>query len=243
MYDHLYVYETCVTDKIIDDKKFICLDFIDLNEIEKYKDKEVIAFISIQTRYKMEKLGFSFKVEYNEKTYSTEFLISFFNKLTLTEDMVLLPYGAILNGIQADEFFIRPNTGTKYFPGCTVKRDEIETFNQTYKVPNDLLCARSSTVDIISEKRCFIAVNDKCILTESLYSHNKYDPNLTDFDVSEITKQLYSITEFCLLPEVVVADFALLSNGDVRLVEFNYCMTSGIYNCDMKKIIEYYETI
>ncbi|AXH72453.1 MAG: hypothetical protein [Caudoviricetes sp.] len=239
--DHLYVYETCVTDKILNDNtKFICLDFIDLEEIEKHKHKEVIAFISIQTRYKMEKLGFNFHINYNPEVYTTKYLISFFNDYTLTGDMVLLPYGAILNGFHGDEFFIRPNAGTKYFPGCTVKYDEFDVFNNTYKIPKDLLCARSSIIDIVSEKRVFLSIKEKRIITESLYSHNKYDNSRPDFNVTDICSEILKVPEIDMLPDVVVADFALLLDNTVKLVEFNYAMTSGIYGCDMNKIIETY---
>lgn len=240
MEDVVVFYETCVTDKFLDNKNYICLDLVDFDKLGKYIDKKIIGFISIGSRTKLEKIGFKFLIEDNPYQYTSQFLISYFNNLTLTKDMVLLPFSAILNGLQCDEFFIRPNTGDKYFPGCTVKYDDLDVFKNTYKVPGDVLCARSSIANILSEKRTFIDIENNKVITESLYSHDRNKSNTLDFDITDISSKIFAMDEKYMLPDIVVADFALLDNGEIKLIEFNCAITSGLYNCDINKLIDWY---
>lgn len=228
------LYETVVTDKFIENKDFICLDLIDVCDLD--KSQTYICFVSHQTRKKLEKENINIYLNDHPDQFTTKFLISHFNEFTLTQDMVLVPFGAILNGVQAETIFIRPNTGFKLFPGQSLNINDIETFSNTYKISNDVLCARSSTVNIVSEKRTFINCINKHKITESLYAHDR-KPVGKDFDVTDILEKIFSKDEIDLLPDRVVADFALLDNGEIRLIEFNSIITSGHYNCNMYDII------
>lgn len=234
------LYETVITDNFIEKSNFICLDLVDIDKLD--KSETYHCFVSHQTRKKLEKENIDFSFSDSPSQFTTEFLISHFNELTLTGDMVLVPFGAILNGLTTDEIFIRPNTGFKIFPGQTLKINELDLFKKTYNIPNDVLCGRSSTVGIVSEKRTFLNVVDKKLITQSLYCHNGEDA-IIDFNVSDIINVLFEKDEICLLPDIVVADFALLDTGDIRLVEFNSLITSGHYSCNIIDIIKHIENI
>ena len=227
-------YETCVTDKVIDKINFICLDFVDICDIQKYKVNPILAFVSHQTRKKLEKDGFTFVIEDIPEQFTTLFLLSYFNKFTLTEDMVLLPFGSILNGLTTDKFFVRPNSGNKIFTGQVVDVKEFDIFKKTYNIPDDCLCARSSVTEIMSEKRTFVDVKNKKIISQSLYSFsNTTGPN---FDVEDIFNDVINSFYVDMLPDFIVMDFALLKDGSIKLVEFNSVITSGHYSCDIVNI-------
>lgn len=236
------VYETCVTDKILDNEDFICLDFIDVETLS--KDKNIIAFISIQTRNKMEKLGFNFVIDFDPNLYSVSFLIAFFNEFLMTDDYVLVPYGGIKNAIKnpLENFFIKPDQGSKHFPGCITNLKDIDIFDRTYKIPKDLLVGISSCAKIVSEKRTFLNIENRSIIAESLYAHKGCKKG-QDFSVNNIVSKIFDVIEICMFPEIVVADFALLESGEIKLIEFNFALTSGLYNCDITKLLNFYNNL
>lgn len=229
-------YETCVTNKIIERQNFICLDFVDIPEIQKYKDSPIIAFVSHQTRKKLENDGFVFMVNDYPDQFTSQYLLSYFNKFTLTGDMILVPFGSILNGLTTENFFLRPNSGNKLFTGQVVNVNEFNIFKNTFNIPDDCLCARSSTIDILSEKRSFVDTRNKTIITQSLYSFS--DKTDVDFNIENNVKEILDSFYVDMLPDIIVMDFALLKDDTIKLVEFNSVITSGHYNCDIDKIIE-----
>lgn len=228
------LYETVVTGDFIKSPDFICLDLINIDDIN--TNEIYHCFVSHQTRKKLEKHKINFSFSDHPETFTTAFLIAHFNDMTLTGDMILIPYGAIKNSLIEDSFFIRPNTGFKVFPGQVVDVDQLDLFEKTYKVAPDILCGRSSVVDIISEKRTFLNIRDKLIIDESLYSHD--DIEIKDFDVRKAVNDLFERDSSYLLPDYVVADFALLKSGEIKLIEFNSIITSGHYNCNVLKLVE-----
>lgn len=236
------LYETVCTDSYIKSPNFICLDDVDINKIDKRETYH--CFVSLETKRKLLENKIKISVEDNPNQFTSQFLLSHFRDMMLSTDMVLVPFGAIFNGLNIEdtEVFLRPNSGYKVFPGQVVSLKEIGLFNSTYKIQNDILCARSSVVDIVSEKRTFLSIPNRKIITESLYSHDKNKQSI-DFSVEEIVNELFSKIEVDLLPDVIVADFALAYDGGVRLIEFNSATTSGLYQCNIGKIISEIESL
>lgn len=236
------LYETVCTDSYIKSPNFICLDDVDINDLDKRETYH--CFVSLETKRKLLENKIKISVEDNPDQFTSQFLLSHFNDMILSTDMVLVPFGAIFNGLDIEdtEVFLRPNSGYKVFPGQVVNLKEIGLFNSTYKIQNDVLCARSSVVDIVSEKRTFLSIPNRKIITESLYSHDKNKQSI-DFPVEKVVDKLFSKIEVDLLPDIVVADFALTNEYEVKLIEFNSAITSGLYKCDIGKIISEIESL
>ena len=236
------LYETVCTDSYIKSPNFICLDDVDINDLDKRETYH--CFVSLKAKRKLLENKIKISVEDNPDQFTSQFLLSHFNDMILSTNMVLVPFGAIHNGLDIDteEVFLRPNSGYKIFPGQVVSLKEIRLFNSTYKIQNDVLCARSSVVDIVSEKRTFLSIPNRKIITESLYSHDTKKQSI-DFYVDDIVKRLFAKMEVDLLPDVIVADFALTYDNKVKLIEFNSATTSGLYKCNIGQIITEIENL
>ena len=227
------------TPEDTDDIKYYCVD-----EVINSYDNEIILikflygiakkyhtfFTTLKVRRILEYANLNYPdVVYN---YKMSRVASYFD--ILSDDGVFLPYAMIRKRYKDKSFFIRPDSSNKTFPGVVVKAGELSIFEQTYKVNDETLCFVSGVKNIVSEKRTFIDVDNKKIISSSVYYHG-YDISI-DFDVTDAVNKILFENPNSNLYRYIVADFALLEDGSIGLIEFNSPHTSGFYNCDFEKI-------
>lgn len=227
------------TPENTDDIKYYCVDKV----INSY-DKEIIfikflyglakKYHTFFTTLKVRRILEDENLNYPDVCYNYKMsrVASYFD--ILSDDGVFLPYAIVKKRYKDKSFFIRPDGSNKAFPGVVVKAGELLIFDQTYKVNDETLCFVSSVKNIVSEKRTFIDVDNKKIISSSVYYHG-YDISI-DFDITDAVNKILFNNPNINLYRYIVADFALLEDGSVGLIEFNSPHTSGFYNCDFEKI-------
>ena len=172
----------------------------------------------------------------------------------LNDEFLTLPYGMILRmnkkypnekGWGKDtesKLFIRSDSGFKKFQGglYTVK----EFFSEAKRVnlfKEDLLITSEPNL-IDAEYRCVIRSEyddttglwSNKVVTSSCYSHDN-NGSLEDYAIKKIEDDLNTST-YRPFPMWVLD--VVMSNGKLYQLEANSLNTSGLYNCNMKLIVE-----
>lgn len=203
-----------------------------------------IFFVSLQTRTVLEKKGFHPIISDTPFMFQPSFLLVACPEYVLSPDMVFLPMGRIgkIPETMPDLFFIRPNSGSKTFPGQVLKRSDIKTFMETYRSvsPYDMVGV-ATPHDIKLEIRTFLDTTNGQIISLSPYHHadeaNVAEPQATiPDDLTDIAKKVADSLFNAGISEIIVADFAVTADG-TKLIELNSVSTSGIYNASVHEIV------
>lgn len=232
----IVLYQSCILDYIPENDKDIVFINIDdtLNKLPEYLkifDSTRIDYLVYSSIKTNRSIGNGF-LSTHSKLFTANSLLSYFDNL-VSDDGVLLPFKQIKNRYDSSSFFIKPDSGSKIFPGQVVKLGGLDIFDKTYRIPDDTLCFVSSVKNIVSEKRAFLNVESREIMDSSLYFHDGIET--PGFTIEEAVSDLVNNPNIELY-DFVVADFALMDDGSVKLIELNAPFTSGFYDCDIKKI-------
>lgn len=139
--------------------------------------------------------------------------------------------------------FVRPISSLKIFPGTVLKPENLDDWLQNYGhgIDPETEIAISEYTDIWAEWRFFV-INGE-VITGSQYKLNgRLENRPADRDLLMIAHA--AVTQWLPLPNCVM-DLALTKEG-LKVVEFNCIHSSGLYDCNAKKIVtaiaELYET-
>lgn len=186
-----------------------------------------VLCVSLQMRGKLARAGIHPIVNDSPWHFEPSLLMAHCPQRLLSENMFILPFGNLTRRRAIlPRFFIRPNSGNKSFPGQVINFSEIETLKRSYAIRDETLVCIASERPIRAERRCIIDVTEGRIIAQTRYAHDN-KPSL-EFTV-DYDRDWRGLIPTDLLPDVVVADFALTNDG-VRLIELNSISTSGLYD-------------
>lgn len=149
--------------------------------------------------------------------------------------------------------FARPTQDNKYFDGKVYSFSDLKVFHDEImnggsgiytKLNGETSILLGEVHDIISEYRFFIV--DKKIVTYSQYKLNGklYTSVLVDQEIIDFVNEMihfrgatHGFNSWGGPARAYVMDVAKLSNGNLKIVEFNNFNSSGFYLCDPQKIV------
>jgi len=141
------------------------------------------------------------------------------------------------------KMFVRPDTGRKLFPGQVVGTSDtdIDLFLETYRLGFDPLplVIVDHVRPVVSEKRHFIDLARRVVVSASLYGHDGMEAG-PDFDAWPALERVFDAGAH-LGDELCVCDVCLLQDGSMAVVELNGFSTSGLYDCRFDKLLAAYE--
>ena len=184
--------------------------------------------------------AFGFSDNTNTSSYMSEINMDLF----FNHDAIYLPFGAIthnkdkLSKIFCNDIFIRPDSGFKTFTGISTTIDkldfELSSIKQISNPGNNEMCLISSAKEIYSEYRMVIC--DREVVTGSQYRWNgKLDVRI---DVHhEAWACAESVSKLQWQPDVCYVVDIFMGERGPRIGEFNSFACSGLYNCDLNKIV------
>lgn len=173
---------------------------------------------------------------------------SFLGKYLFNQDYIMLPLMELRRrkeeiykqfGVDGC-IFIRPNDGNKCMNGCVMPHDEFDRemsiLYNYYNVPLDSILIIISSPKVITREWRYVVV-DREIITFSQYKENW--EIVRKNDENRVARQLvFDITREEWSPDkCYVLDIAE-SNGEIGLLELNSFSCSGLYSCDMDKIVK-----
>lgn len=185
--------------------------------------------------------AFGFKSETNTSYYMSQLpRHNFFN-----HDSIYLPFGSIvqakemLHSVYGNKIFIRPDSGFKSFTGFDVSIDELEMeIDSLRQLKNPMpheMCLVAKYKPILAEYRIVVCNNE--IVTGSQYRWDgKMDVRI------DIHNDAWSFAQSAVadaewqLDTCYVVDIFLGEDGP-KIGEFNSFASSGLYNCDVDKIV------
>lgn len=136
-----------------------------------------------------------------------------------------------------DTIFIRPSSHRKTFTGTTLNRlnvdYEINSMDQITSVMDDTLILVAKAKDIINEYRFVIIDNE--IVASSGYSWDDKPVECPSEACKSFVREILSMGYSVDLAYTI--DVAETPTG-YSVVEFNSFSSAGLYNCDVKPIVE-----
>jgi hypothetical protein len=145
----------------------------------------------------------------------------------------------IFNDIfKSNSLFVRPDSGAKEFSGRIVysKNCNLEFFDYGfYHEDPNLLVVISSSKKIEKEWRLVVA--NKKVITGSQYKINCELESSPDCP-EEIIEFGNKIVNMDWEPDPIYTIDVCSSNGKLYLLEINSFSCSGLYDCDIKKIVQ-----
>jgi len=178
----------------------------------------------------------------NTTQYMSKLPIEWF----FNSESIYLPFGQIMskidfiNKVYGDRLFIRPDSGFKSFTGFNVNIEDLEfelsSRAQTEPVFYDELCLVAKEKQILGEYRFVIC--DKKVVTGSQYRYDgvldiRIDVNSDALKMAEKVAQHPWQMDTCY-----VVDIFLDALGAPSIGEFNSFSSSGLYSCDVDKIVK-----
>lgn len=187
----------------------------------------------------------------DDSFFSFSNTLSMFRNYMLNSDGVFLPYRCLYSPVSSvvsnmgEKIFIRPDSGNKSFSGQVIDNTEesIRQFKRTTRIDDREMVFITQNKDVGSEIRVFLYDD---IISSSFYEHA--DSPQKSIEINNAIKNICEnmvvmIKENCGLYEFIVADFTILPNGEIKLVEINNAYTSGFYKADVGKILQKSKTI
>lgn len=175
-----------------------------------------------------------FKDNLRVSDYMSRFPLEWF----LNSDVFFTPFGILKQKKPIHPVFIRPNSPFKIFTGFEVTPEnfeqEMSSLVQIQNVQNDEMIMVSSSKDIQSEYRCVIV--DGKVSAYSTYQWDDIHDVRRDIlpDCLELAEKIakYSYQ----LDNAYVVDVCMTESGP-KIVEFNSFCSSGMYACDLEKVV------
>lgn len=144
----------------------------------------------------------------------------------------------------SDCIFVRPDSGFKNFTGLVVHEADFLRCYDTFDPYNDAKYDSSDRLVIVSEpanilKEYRLIVVDKKVVAGSTY---RVYGNLESYNVENCPEYNHLVQYAEKIAEEIphgcyVMDVALTQSVDYKVVELNSFSCSGMYDCDMKKVI------
>lgn len=171
----------------------------------------------------------------------------YYSKYLLNSPYCMMPYGDLLSNKESlfkwlgnnNSLFIRPNSGFKDFTGQVVN---YETFErdlaglESVEPDKSLLCVVSEPQNIETEWRLVI-VNKKVVASSQYRNAGKHD-EIIGCPLSVFLYAQILIDDVGWEPDLCYTmDICLLRN-DLRLVELNSFSCSGLYECNLKCVVD-----
>lgn len=185
--------------------------------------------------------AFGFKLDSNTSYYMSQLNPNLF----FNYDAIYLPFGSIihkkeqLKDIFGKYIFIRPDSGFKTFTGFHVKIDDIEAeLSSTLQISNPSphdMCLIAKAKSILGEYR-FVVCNREVITGSQYRWDGKLDVRIDVHDEAWEFVDKYVAKASWQLDSCYVVDIFLGEDGP-KIGEFNSFASSGLYNCDMDKIV------
>jgi len=221
-------------------------------ELDQFEDEDCVVFygaLSLASKIRRTK-RWTPGAYYDSKNFRCSTYYTYFGKHLFSETYAMMPFAEIKR-LKDDSFFrhwigtvffIRPDSGFKEFTGQTVILDKplfgimtLDELQNTYRVEDDLLCVIASAKHIEREWR--VVIGDKKVITGCQYKHRYELCESEDFP-EKIKKYAEKIAQCDWEPaRVYVMDIAEHLNGSQGLLEINSFSTSGLYKCDLSKIV------
>ncbi|MEK6882844.1 MAG: ATP-grasp domain-containing protein [Nanoarchaeota archaeon] len=179
---------------------------------------------------------------YTEEKYNCSNYYQFYGNYLLNEDYIITTLKDLKRraffyyGIfgRDTKIFIRPDSGEKKFTGFVLDLLDLGKFEEENENDKSLIII-SSPKQIRGEYR--FVVSKDFIIAHSTYI---YQENITK--IKAVPKEAIDFCEKMLkiyIPDSVYCiDIAETMDGDMKLLEINSFASSGLYACDMDKVVE-----
>ena len=188
-------------------------------------------------------------VWYNYDKYKVSHWSAALGKYMLNEDFIILPVAEITRRWEklfrdvgdGNNLFIRPDNGTKSFGGKTFYKErwKLDWPNATYMMDPHELCVVSYPCNIGKEWR-FIIVEGQVITGSQYKDHGSaeiQDIIPGDDKAYRAWKFAQKIADEKYNPDPMYTIDICEANGGFYLVELNNFCSSGLYACDLQKIV------
>jgi len=223
----------------------------------KYADNDCVIFygsLNLAARLQKKKPWIpgpwcNFKNFYCSKYYT------YFGEYLFNKDYIMLPMKEAIRRkhqlcrlLETDNFFIRPDKGSKSFTGCVVNREKL-TLDELgfgfYHEDENLLVVVSGAKDIEKEWRFVVA--EKKVISGSSYKEIycgelevSINEELLEWSGQNLDAKNFAeeIAKNKWEPDKLYTMDICLSNNRFYLLEINSFSCSDLYNCDMKPIVE-----
>ena len=183
---------------------------------------------------------------FNDNVNTRQYMSNLPKELFFNSDAIYLPFGqivsskALLSKLFGDRIFIRPDSGYKSFTGFDVSiddiEDEISARKQTEHVLPDEFCIIAKGKPILAEYRMVICENQ--VITGSQYRWDgkmgvRIDVHHGCWDFAQTIAQHKKWQ-----PDTCYTLDIFLGESGPLIGEINSFSCSGLYNCDMDKIVQ-----
>lgn len=180
--------------------------------------------------------------------------LNYWKQHLLNSDVIFKPvFWLADNLLLNDHYFIKPENDSKFIPGQVMTRHEIKEWayniavlgeNDGSNVNKDSIVILSSPKKVQCEAR-FWVVNQK-VVTHSLYKLGGtiiHDRSLVDGDLSSFAHWIADNSGFCIgngswePAKAYCLDLCRTMDDKVKIVEINNINSSGLYDCDVNKLV------
>jgi hypothetical protein len=188
------------------------------------------------------------------RRYDCSSYYNHFNWHLLNEKYVMLPlndivrqYDDLLSYFRCNQLFIRPDSSQKPFTGFITDKNYKNEINYHLKRLNsNPMCLIAPKKDILEEYR--LVINKKSVVTGCQYIKNG-EIDIKSGVPDDIIKHVEGIilSQVSWSPDdIYVLDVCRVETDgpetDIKVVEINALSTSGMYECDLNKILDIIET-
>lgn len=181
---------------------------------------------------------------FNENVNTRNYMSHIDKDLFFNHDAIYLPFGQITSSkdllriLFGEKIFIRPDSGYKSFTGFSTTLEEldfeIDSRRQTNAVFPEEFCLIAKHKPILGEYRLVIC--EKQVITGSQYRWDdkldiRIDINNECWKFGEKVAKLNWQPDSCFILDV------FLSETGPKIGELNSFSCSGLYNCDLEKVV------
>lgn len=166
-------------------------------------------------------------------------------ELLLNDNYILIPFGELVRRkefffkiFETDSLFIRPDSCAKPFTGFVLTPEnfdhEINTLRNLNRIYHNELIVITNAKKIDAEYRFFIV--DHQVISGSQYMVNGEIDISPEFP-EEALNVAKEVCEWSNTPDMAFVCDVGLCNGEMKIVEYNALSTSGMYACDVSKVL------
>ena len=197
----------------------------------------VVVYGSIGSQKLSQKMNWTpgvFSGKFAESDY-----VEILGKLCVNPDVKIIPLSKVVEQIDMDEFFIKPNTDTKEFAGQILEKKEFEVwYNKMVSIGyldnNDFDVVVAPLVEIKKENR--LVVVDGQVVAGSMYRLNDRT-NQAEIDYLSFQSFVTDVEKIFKPSDVYVMDVGLTEDG-WKIIEYNTFNSAGFYMCNVTSIME-----
>jgi hypothetical protein len=184
------------------------------------------------------------------RKYDCSSYYNHFNWHLLNEKYVMLPlndiirqYDDLLSYFRCNKLFIRPDSSQKPFTGFVTDKNYKNEINyHLQRLNSNPMCLIAPVKNILEEYR--LIINKKSVLTRCQYIKNgeiDIKKDVPDDIINHVEKIVLSQVSWSP-DDLYVLDVCRVETdgpeSDIKVVEINALSTSGLYECDLSKILD-----